>query len=84
VSYLILKTKNLEISVLSVLHNEECWNSDIFCTGKKNPCGPKDNTPYRDTDGILKILDSLVISELEVQWDEMYSLIVGFELEDWK
>ena len=33
---------------------------------------------------IVHILNSLVIKKMEMDWSEMYSLIVGFDMEDWK
>ena len=75
--------KASEVTLIGVIHCNDCWKKNLFCTGKRNPSEPHDKTPYKDTDEILNILDTLVIQNMEIEWSEMYSLIVGFELEDW-
>jgi hypothetical protein len=41
-------------------------------------------TPIKDMDSVLHILDSTMMkAKNEIDWDELYSMIVGYELEDW-
>ena len=60
------------------LHSKECWYS--------NPCQIKyvndpQGNPTRDKDGIVHGLVHNYISYSTVDWDQLYIMMVGFDLE---
>jgi hypothetical protein len=72
--------KMLENRLLCLIHSNSCWESETQCSGQ-----PNQNELFKDEENeILNIIESAMIKDAEIDWQEMYSLIVGFELEDWK
>ena len=64
-------------SGLWLIQYRSCWENENSCSGKPNQCGPFKG----DEKGIL---NSLVLKRIEIDWPDMYSLIVSFEMEDWR
>ena len=65
---------------LGYVHNNSCWSYYSPCANL--PDEPPDNEfPTKDGDGVLHVVESLVLEGGQVNWEELYGMIVGYCLE---
>ena len=76
------KLENIILSKrISVLHDKESWSCYSPCIDL--PGAPEDEIPFMsETDDILHLVDTMVIEEKNMDWEQIYRLVVGFNLEN--